>query len=220
MGNIKGDKARSYFLLILYVILGLFLEVAVLLCEGLIYGHTNVFEYTVLQNVIHWMITCALWGTTVFFVIKHAKNKYGFDLLKKSEKMKTWQWLVVFACIVFSVFVSYISWDGFKVVKEFNNLGLVKFIFQYIYYIFETMLFTLIIVFGQKACELIFKNDKIPYGGIVVALTWGLSHIFTKGDLMVGLASALVGFIFGAVYLLVNKDIIKTLIILYIIFVF
>lgn len=78
----------------------------------------------------------------------------------------------------------------------------------------------LIIVFGQKACEKWFKNERIPYGGIVVALTWGLAHIFTKGEILVGLMAALGGFIFGIVYLLVNRDIKKTFLLLFIMFAF
>lgn len=94
------------------------------------------------------------------------------------------------------------------------------FIFQYIYYAFETLLFTLILVYGQKACESWFKKKNIPYGGIILALTWGLAHTFTKGSIASGLLSALGGFAYGAVYLLVNRDIKKTLPIIFIMFVF
>jgi hypothetical protein len=64
-----------------------------------------------------------------------------------------------------------------------------------------------------------FKKENIPYGGIILAITWGLAHIFTKGNVSVGLLSALGGFAFGIVYLLVNRDIKKTLLILFIMFI-
>lgn len=64
-----------------------------------------------------------------------------------------------------------------------------------------------------------FHNEKIPYGGIVLGLTWGLAHFFTKGSLVVGLLSAIGGFLFGAVYLLVNKDCRKTLSIVTLLFI-
>ena len=155
----------------------------------------------------------------MILLIKVSKNKYKFDLLEKKEKMKTWQWIGVFVCVLFSLFTSYLNWEGFKIVKEFQHNGLLRFIFQYIYYVFETGLFTLIIIFGQKAFETWFKKEKIPFGGFVVALTWGLGHIFTKSDVWVGLYSAVWGFMFGSVYLLVNKDFKKTLPILFIMFV-
>ncbi len=62
--------------------------------------------------------------------------------------------------------------------------------FQYIYYLAEGFLISLVIVYGQKAFEKWFKNDKIPYGGIVLGLIWGLFHILTKGSVLVGIFSA------------------------------
>ena len=78
---------------------------------------------------------------------------------------------------------------------------------------------SLIIVYGQKACEKWFHNEKIPYGGIVLGLTWGLSHIFTKGSVVVGLLCAVAGFLFGAAYLFVNKDYRKALPIITLLFI-
>ena len=87
--------------------------------------------------------------------------------------------------------------------------GPVRFCFQYLYYAFEAVLFTLMIVFGQRACEGWFGRPGFPYGGIAVALTWGLAHILTKGSVAVGLLSALAGFLYGVIYLLVNRDLRK-----------
>jgi hypothetical protein len=77
----------------------------------------------------------------------------------------------------------------------------------------------LILVFGQKACEVWFRKENIPYGGIVVAVTWGLIHILTKGSVMTGITSAVAGFLYGSTYLLLNRDIKKTLLILFVMFV-
>jgi hypothetical protein len=55
-------------------------------------------------------------------------------------------------------------------------------------------LISLIIVFGQKVCEKWFHNEKIPYGGIILGLTWGLVHTYTKGSLPIGLLSAAGGY--------------------------
>ena len=93
---------------------------------------------------------------------------------------------------------------------EWNHSGFVLFIFQYIYYLAEGFLISLVIAYGQKACEMWFHNDKIPYGGIILGLTWGLAHIISKGSILMGLLSVLGGFLFGSIYLLVNKDFKKT----------
>lgn len=102
--------------------------------------------------------------------------------------------------------MSVISWNGFKVVKEFQYHGWINFIFQYLYYIFETGLFVLIIVFAQEAGEIWFKKSTIPWGGILVSLTSGLAHIFTKGDLSIGLFAFLGGLLYGSIYIISKKN--------------
>ena len=132
--------------------------------------------------------------------------------------MAVWQWGVIAVLVVISLILSYISWDGSKVVKEFYANGSVRFVFQYIYYVFEVVLVTLILVFGQKAFEKWFHVNNIPYGGIIVAITWGIGHFFTK-DFLTGILCMISGLAFGSVYLLVNRDIRKTYPILWIMFV-
>ena len=134
------------------------------------------------------------------------KKVTGFDYL--------WCALYAFASVAFELLVVVV--EG---VLEWNARGPLLFVFQYIYYLAEGFLISLIIVFGQKACEKWFHNEKIPYGGIVLGLTWGLAHIFTKGSLAVGLLSAVGGFLFGAAYLLVNKDYRKALPIIILLFI-
>ncbi len=214
----KG-KGTDYLSLSMLAFAGIGLEALLaFLIEPLIYK-TQMKEWSVGQNILHWCITCLLWGIVAVLLIRFSKNKYNFDIFHKAEKMKLWQWILVGISLVFMLTVSYIDWNGFKVAKEFISNGWLKFIFQYIYYAFETALFILIIVFGQKAFEKWFNNPNIPYGGIIVALTWGIAHIFTKSDLIAGVLSAISGFIFGAVYLLVKRDIKKTFIIVFLMFV-
>jgi hypothetical protein len=212
-------KGISYMLLALNAFAGLGVEVIyAFLLEPIIYGN-QMNEWNVSQSIIHWIITCITWGVITYIIVKTSKTRFGFDIFKKEGNMKTWQWLCVAVCIIFSLSVSYWDWSGFKVIKEYQYNGLLKFIFQYIYYVFETLLFTLILVYGQIAFEVWFKKRNIPYGGILLAVTWGLVHILTKGSVTVGLLSALGGFTYGIVYLLVNRDIKKTVPILFIMFV-
>lgn len=185
--------------------------------EPVLYGGP-ISQWTDMQNIMHWIFTCILWGTASWFMIRFAKKKYGFDLFEKGNKMALWQWLLIFVIIAGSLVVSYVRWDGSKVIKEFYANGPVKFIFQYIYYIFETVLVMLILVFGQKAFEKWFHRPNIPYGGIIVAVTWGIGHFFTK-DVLTGIVTVISGLAFGSVYLLANRDIRKTYLILFIMFV-
>lgn len=138
--------------------------------------------------------------------------------MKKGTKVKGWQWILVIVFIIMSLEISCIDWNGSKVWKEFHYNGLLKFIFQYIYYTFEVMLVTLILVFGQKAFEQWFNKVNIPYGGIILALTWGVAHFFTK-DILTGIVTIISSLAFGSIYLLVNRDIRKNYPILWVMFV-
>lgn len=215
----KKITGLNYLILALLALAGIGMEVVLaLLLEPLLYG-VKMNEWTTTQNIIHWIMTCIVWGCFAFGLTTVAKKKYDFDIFTKAEKMEPWQWIATVCCIIFALVTSYIDWNGFKVVKEFYANGWLKFIFQYIYYVFETVLVVLIIVFAQKALDKWFKNKNIPYGGVIAGITWGLAHIFTKGSVSDGLICMLSGFLYGATYLLVNRDIKKTYILVFIMFV-
>lgn len=215
--KISGWDYLSYALLAFG---GLGLEVLLaFVLEPVLYG-VRMSEWTTFQNILHWILTCILWGIVCALLIKSARKNYEFDLFAAKSQLHLWQWLAIAVFVIVSLIISYLDWNGFKVVKEFRSNGWLKFIFQYIYYIFETGLITLILVFGQKAFDKWFKKENIPYGGIIAGLTWGLAHIFTKGSLSTGLTCAFSGFAFGSVYLLAGRDIRKTFPIVFIMFVF
>lgn len=209
-------KGFDYFKLCMLSFGTLGLELLLVSIENIIYPQKVSFDsWTILS---HWFLTYIIWGVFSFFIIKYANKKYCFSIIENNENPKVWQWLLIILILIVSLIISYMDWNGFKIYIEFKKLGLLKFLMQYIYYFFETILFTLIIVFGQKSFEKWFKNEQIPYGGIICALTWGLAHIFTK-SILVGLLSAISGFGFGAIYLLLNKNLIKTILILFIMFI-
>lgn len=211
-------KGFAYLGLALLAFAGIGLEaVLAWVVEPPIFG-AELENWSTTQHLIHWTVTCILWGLSAWGVISMAKKNYGFDIFAKGEKVQTWKWVLVALLVIFSLVVSYFDWNGFKVVKEFNANGPLKFVFQYIYYCFEVALVTLILVFGQMAFETWFKNKNIPYGGIIVAITWGLGHFMTK-NFTTGILSTISGLAFGSVYLLVNRDIKKAYILLWFMFV-
>ncbi len=215
----KG-KGINFLLLSLGVFCGISLEVLYgFFLEPAIYG-TQMDEWTTAQGIIHWTITCISWGLVAWMLVKRAKEKYQYDLFQKCPKIKPWQWGVTLLIIVLAWIYNYIDWKGFKVIIEFQHNGLLNFIFQYIYYLTETVMFTLIIVFGQVAFEKWFHNQKIPYGGIIAALTWGIGHWLTKGAIDAGIWSALYALGFGSIYLLLNRNIKWTYLALCLMFLF
>jgi hypothetical protein len=216
-GVVSGWK---YLLLSLGTFMGLALEAVHAWWEQLIY-RIPPSDFSVWQIIIHWVITCLTWVGVAYLLIRIAKNKLGFDIFAKGEKMKLWQLLAVLLGIILSLLISYLAWNGFKIIKEFNHNGLLKFIFQYIYYMVETLLFLLIIVFGQKAFEIWTKKRNVPWGGIICGLTWGIAHIISRGhfDIQNGVLSTLLGFLFGAAYVLTNRDLKKSWSILFLMFI-
>jgi len=204
----KHTTGWNYLLLALLAFAGLGIEVVLaFVIEPVLYG-AQLDQWNTTQNILHWTLTCLLWGAVIVLLANGAKRKYDFDLLAPGKKVRVWQWILVGVIVVFSLVESYLDWNGFKVIKEFNANGPVKFVFQYIYYIFEAGLMMLILVFAQLAFEKWFKKENIPYGGIILALTWGLAHIFTK-DYATGFLAALSGLMFGSVYMLVGRDVRK-----------
>lgn len=198
----------DYLSLALYAFMGLGMEVLyAYLLEPVLYG-VPMQEFSDIQTILHWILTCATWGLFAYVLIRKSGEKYQFPLLERGKAVRIWQ-LALCAALVFLAFlVDYMTWDGFKVYLEWERRGTLLFLFQYIYYAFETGLFLLIIVFGQKACEVWFGRPDFPYGGIICGMTWGLAHIFTK-DLLTGMLGLVLGFAMGSVYLLMGRDLRK-----------
>ncbi|MEL3906548.1 MAG: hypothetical protein P1P65_05925 [Treponema sp.] len=81
-------------------------------------------------------------------------------------------------------------------------IGAVGFTLQYIYYCFEFTLITVLVDCIQKTSEKYALCQKIPWGGLFLALTWGIGHAITKNNIQDGLYSALMSLPIGIVYLL------------------
>lgn len=204
------DSGWEYFWLALYAFAGLGIEmIYAFLLEPAIYGY-GIEHFTTGQSVLHWVITCITWLTAAFLINRYSVRKLDFDLLKPGKKVSPLSLIICLALIVLVTVSNWLDLGTLKVYNEFVKLGFVKFVFQHLYYFCETILFTLIIVFGQTAMEKWFRRENFPFGGIVVGITWGLAHWFTKGSLLVGLEGILVGFLFGSIYLILGKDVRKT----------
>lgn len=208
----------DYLGLGLYAFGGLGMEVLyAYLLEPVLYG-APMQEWTSGQTIIHWILTCITWGIFAVVLIRTSGTKYQFPLTKKGDKLNL---IRVGVCVLFIAVafgVDYMIWDGFKVYLEYAGKGLLLFTFQYIYYAFETMLFLLIIVFGQKACEVWFHKESFPFGGIICGVTWGLAHLFTK-DILTGITGIFLGVALGSVYLVVNRDLRKAYVVMFLMFV-
>lgn len=208
----------DYFGLALYAFGGLGMEaIYAYLLEPMLYG-APMQEWSAAQVIVHWIMTCITWGLFALVLIRKSESKYNYPLTEKAQKMSLPGIALCIVFIAIAFVIDYMSWDGFKVYLEYVNKGLLLFTFQYIYYAFETMLFLLIIVFGQKACEVWFHKENFPYGGVICGLTWGLAHMFTK-NIITGLLGVVLGVALGSVYLVVKRDLRKAYVVLFFMFV-
>ena len=207
----------DYLWCALYACAAFAIELLLVFIEGKIGIDTG--NYTDLQNIVHWGITTILWICAGFLVIHIGKKTTGFDIWEHREGLKKWQYIAICLTFVINIIARYMDWNGFKVLIEWNSKAPLLFAFQYLYYLAEGFLISLVIVFGQKAFEKWFVKDYIPYGGIVLGIVWGLAHIISKSSVVVGIFAMLSGFLFGAAYIFVNRDYRKALPIIILLFI-
>ncbi|SJZ61547.1 hypothetical protein SAMN02745116_00913 [Pilibacter termitis] len=199
-------RGVSFLLLSVLVFFGLALEAVVGFgVEPPLYGRA-MDEWSIVQMILHWLITSFLWGMVSFLLLRYSLKKWGLDLLNQRERLSKSQWIFALVALAICIVVGFWDWQGFKPAIELAHNGGVKFIFQYVYYVFETVLVLLMVAFGQEAGESIFsKTGKIPWGGIVTAILWGLPHILTKGSISAGIV-AVDALLFGVIYLFTRKN--------------
>jgi hypothetical protein len=75
----------------------------------------------------------------------------------------------------------------------------------YFYYFFEGVMMAWITDAFQTAGESLFHKIWIPWGGIGLALTWGVLHFFTKG-LSMGIVAVFFGFFAGVLFVLGQRN--------------
>lgn len=195
---LKANSSTDYIGYALYAFGGLGIEILLMMIETNLYGQTSG-AWSAMKHMIHWTITCFIWGSLSMVLIKQLPV-----IPKNSIKKKN----MILAVIIILVSIIYTSlvWKGFKPIIELSNLGVAQFLIQYIYYAFESLLMMLMIAHGQKAFENWFSNIKsIPFGGIILAITWGLIHIFTQGT-STGIYAVIQALLYGSVYMVLNKD--------------
>lgn len=213
----ENRKGMIYLLLSICSYVIILLEAILAYTIEPLYFHKTIDSWDTINFIFHWISICVVWLILSVLLILFAKKK-GYYVFSKGDPINSKQLFIIITGIVFCFVVSYINWNGFKIVQEYKHLGLLKFIFQYLYYAVETLLYNLIIIYSQKAFEIWFHKTNIPYGGLFVALTWGLGHFFTK-DYITGLLTVITGLLFGMMYLLTNRDTKKTYLITLLMFV-
>ena len=83
----KRVTGFNYILLTLGAFGGLMLEAIIAYgIEPFLYGRQLV-EWSDLQHITHWIITCIMWGIISFLIMNFAKRKYDFDIWRKGKRL-------------------------------------------------------------------------------------------------------------------------------------
>jgi len=204
--NNKNSKqnAGDLFGLAMWIFAAFGLEIVLIFIETKIYAVSSL-NWTIRQNCLHWALISLFWAIISFLIVRSAKKDYDFDILKRQQNSTLTQILFsVLLVIVGILFVSYMS-GGFKPVLEYKKLGSVQFIFQYITYFFKSILVILAIALGQKAGDLYFQKDQIPWGGYFLAVSWGFIQFVIQNP-ATGLFTVALSVLFGVLFMINHKN--------------
>ena len=199
-------------------LLGMSLLICIIFMADLLYF---VFprDYFIFGRIVHLFI----WGIGFWYVLNWTKKK---DILEDlfNFNCKT-SILLIIAIIIVHFTKSFVLFQTLSpqilrqysnLVSEFGNLeGNIAFLLRIVYYIFESLLTLFILSFFQMAGEKKFRYTYIPWGGLGVALTWGVLH-FTSIEEAV--YAAIMSTIIGIVYILGKKTFIPAFLMTFLLF--
>lgn len=155
------------------------------------------------------IITAVLWSVAAYFLIDFSKKNLAFDPFHVRKTPNQSALIAIAVIVVLIIIVSTIGFSGFKPLVEFNGDlkgSYLALFFRLLYYLAESALILLTIVFGQEFFERQFGvSNKIPAGGIFLAITWGLIHILLQG-FTGGLFTIFFSLMAGLIYIFAGKN--------------
>ena len=202
----NGIKWTGYLYMSLLSFSAFLLEyVSIFVIEGF-FLHVDIWNYTPYQRSIHCIIMAVLWAAVIGSILLFSRRRYDFPVKNlDTEKISSRDWIAAFLCLAACKVMTFIDWHTWKIIGEAKGKSVFSFLTQYLYYIFEVGLVLLIIMFGQKAAETGLKREsRIPFGGIILALTWGVFHFVSRGvglEIWNGISCMLFSVLGGIMYL-------------------
>lgn len=176
----------------------------------LVFLHVDIGNYTANQRSVHCIIMAFMWAVVITVLLLFSQKYFHFPAREnKEEKIPLKNWIITFACLICCKILTFIDWHTLKVVGEVQGKNTYQFCAQYLYYIFEIMLVLLIIIYGQKALETLLKKESsIPFGGMILAVTWGAFHFVSRGaglEIWNGISTMIFSVLSGVMYLRLDR---------------
>jgi len=173
--------------------------------------HLDIWNYTAEQRSIHCIIMVFMWAFFIGVLLLFSRKYYHFPVREnKRGKISLKNCVVTLACFIGCKIMTFIDWHTLKIVGEAQGKTAFQFCMQYLYYIFEVVLVVLIIIYGQKAIETLMKKEsQIPFGGIILSVTWGAFHFVSRGvglEIWNGISTMIFSVLSGVMYLRLNRQ--------------
>lgn len=217
VGEMMNNKEKNnisindYFSNAMLVFLALGLDVVVSIGINKLIP-LNIWYKKIIAN----STTIVIWIIAIVLTYKYIRSNNIKNIVTLNLNKKIMAWFTVIFLLLITTNLIIKSGNLPQFISEFTKLkykykeyGVHIYIVQNIYYLLEAMLITLIIVFGQRWGELKFKNIRIPYGSIVLCLSWGLVHILIQ-DISTGAFAIISSLIVGIGFLLCKKNLVLT----------
>ena len=221
--TVTPTQPQTYFYLALYAFALVGLELVLLAVEPALGLPAGSF----LAQIVHWVLTITVWVGGAIGLTTWARHRTDFRLRGNAERrMGMVRWLAVAILVVVTVVAQWILQGGVlppfaehnALSERFGDAGTVAWLVQVAYYVAELAVIILIIGFGQRAGERWFRPMWIPWGGIMLAMTWGLVHFLTQ-DTATGVYGIALSLVMGSVHVLTGKNLFITYPILLVMFI-
>jgi len=180
-----------------------------------------------------------LWGAMIYVwipqIVNYLKNPEFTHIIfkhSKTSKPKVTEVMTIVVLFSFSIIIYNLLYSTFKLeylftshIELFGNLGLLSFFIQITYFVVEVLMMTIVVARVQELTSK--RKDIIPYGGIFLAFTWGLSHFITGSSLagsilmdiswvysdilssyalITGLYYVIISLLIGAIFIILKRD--------------
>ncbi|MCT1396062.1 hypothetical protein M4D51_10025 [Microbacterium sp. p3-SID338] len=163
--------------------------------------------------LLHWAVTAAGWLIGALLVFRAARRAAGASAaeLAPLRGHTALRALGVLVAGAVAIGVRVVVLQEWKLVGEYERLSAAQgeatplaFALLLVYYLCEACVILLVIALGQRAGEIAFGRPALPWGGLVLALTWGAVHIFLQGP-ATGVYAMAAAVLYGCIYAWGNR---------------
>ena len=212
-GKIIQMENRMNFLELAFLGMSAFaLEIVIYWFEIQLHANTVLLRGGLTPLVFHMSVTCFAWIIAAYMLFRYGEEEKDFSLLQFRTRPDTARMsvsliltgAVVLLSAYFNGFMPRAVVELLAMTDRFGLGGFVLFLFEYMYYFFQTILVLLTISFAQEYFDRKLRKS-LPWGGMFVGALLGGLHTLSRGG-ATGLQTMVCGLVGGVVYLLLHKN--------------